>query len=134
MPSQPTVAGRVAHDGTGARLTPEGDIAETIPGRCTAGNRCQHNVTVRGTSYGDHPGFIMDHLFLPCPWGRGRAGRLRHAVAELDEAVKDLRHLMLIVTGPSAEAAPDGLSHDAGSRRDDPLSRPPGVRETARSL
>jgi hypothetical protein len=43
------------------------------------------------------------------------ADRLRHAVAELDEAIKDLRHLMLGVPGPAAGAVPDGLSDDEGS-------------------
>jgi hypothetical protein len=42
------------------------------------------------------------------------AGRLRHAVAELDQAVKDLRSLMFAVPGPASGAAPDRLSDDEG--------------------
>ena len=44
------------------------------------------------------------------------ADRLRHAVAELDEAIKDLRHLMLAMPGPAAGAAPDGLFGNEGSQ------------------
>ncbi len=35
------------------------------------------------------------------------ANRLQHAVAELDRAIHDLRHLMLAVPGSAAGAAPD---------------------------
>ncbi len=43
------------------------------------------------------------------------ADRMRHAVVELDDAIKDLRHLMLAVSGPLAGAVPDGRCGDKGS-------------------
>jgi hypothetical protein len=49
--------------------------------------------------------------------GNGPASdRLRHAVAELDEAIKDLRHLMLAAPGPAAGAVPDGRAGVEGSK------------------
>lgn len=44
------------------------------------------------------------------------AQRLRHAVGELDEAIKDLRHLMLTVLAPADGAGPDGTAIDIRSR------------------
>lgn len=45
------------------------------------------------------------------------ADGLRQAVAELDEALIYLRHLMLAMPGPTAGAAvPDGFRRDQGTR------------------
>lgn len=50
----------------------------------------------------------MDLQFALMVAGDGpAASHLRHAVDQLDEAVKDLRHLVLAVQGHTAETSPD---------------------------
>jgi len=57
----------------------------------------------------------MDLQFALMVVGDGpSAPRLRHAVGELDEAIKDLRFLMLAIPGQAAAPSADGDSSSAG--------------------
>lgn len=85
---------------------PDGDRARGRDDAAALGQAISHHLFSAG----------LDLDFALSLDGNGPAGgRLRHAVAELDQAVKDLRHLMLAVPGPTAGAAPDRLSGDEGS-------------------
>ncbi len=81
--------------------------------------------SARGLGYGGDVGLlgqaICHHLFsagldldsaLSLDGDGPAADRIRHAIAELDDAVKDLRHLMLAMSGPLAGAVPYGRSGD----------------------
>jgi hypothetical protein len=90
LPSAPRVRVRGPGAGQGDDV---GALAQAISGRLLSA------------------GLDLNSALMRCGDGPASAG-LWHAVAELDEAITDLRRLVLAVPGPAAGAGPDGGQRD----------------------